>query len=135
MAIALNPLYTLTGTAAIEKLGKVQDGERIKIEFRGATAPECPIQGRAHGSTWILIGATGPGETSAVQEVITPARERLVLELRGYTISADGEGMEVRTCGIIRSSAARFADIDGHVAVVVQRMGADNTIRIEAFHL
>ncbi|HXQ23642.1 MAG TPA: hypothetical protein VN812_18325, partial [Candidatus Acidoferrales bacterium] len=72
----LAPLYTLTGTAEVEKLGKVQDGERIKIEFRGKSADDSLITGKAHGSSWIFVGPLGPGEANAVQEIITPAGER-----------------------------------------------------------
>lgn len=63
----LAPLYRLTGTAEVEKLGKVQDGERLKIEFRGKSADDSLIAGKAHGSSWILVGPLGPGEANAVQ--------------------------------------------------------------------
>src|ERR1700687_1125400 len=106
MTVELTPLYTLTGTAVVEKLGKVQDGERIKIEFRGKSAAGSPVEGKAHGSTWILIGPLGPGDTNAVQEIILPSGERLVVELRGYTLMPNSEEMEIRTCGVIRTSAA-----------------------------
>lgn len=128
----LTPLYTLTGTAVTEKLGKVQDGERIKIEFRGKTANDSPIAGKAHGSNWILIGPAGPGATNAVQEIITPTGERLVVELQGYTQSLNGDGLEIRASGIIRSSAGTFAQINGHLALVVQRMTGD-TISVQAY--
>ncbi len=131
----LEPLYTLTGTADVEKLGKVQDGERIKIEFRGKSAPDSRIEGKAHGSSWILVGALGPGATSAVQELITSAGVRLVVELQGYTRAHNGDGMEIRTSGIIRSSAAEFADLNGHVAVVVQKVTKDNAVTVEAYSL
>jgi hypothetical protein len=126
-------LYTLTGTSVTEKLGKVQDGERIKIEFRGKTADDSPIAGKAHGSNWILIGPLGPGATSAVQEIITPTGERLVVELQGYSQSVNGDGLEVRTCGMIRSSAGTFAHLNGRVAVVVQKITKDDTIKVEAY--
>jgi len=128
----LAPLYTLTGTTVTEKLGKVQDGERIKIEFRGKAADDSPISGKAHGSNWILIGPAGPSATSAVQEIITPGGERLVVELQGYTRNLNGDGVEIRASGIIRSSAGTFADINGHVAVVVQRITND-TINVQAY--
>ena len=129
----LKLLYTLTGTAVVEKLGKVQDGERIKIEFRGKSGPDSPIEGKAHGSSWVLIGPFGPSDTSAVQEIITPANERLVVELRGYAIAGNGAGTEIRAAGIIRSSAARFAELNGRVAVVVQTVGADDTVAVQAY--
>lgn len=130
----LATLYTLTGTVVVEKLGKVQDGERIKVEFRGAAAADSPIVGKAHGSNWVLIGERGrPGATTAVQELITPAGERLVVELQGYAVSLNGTAMEIRTSGIIRSSAATFADLDGHLALVVQQIGADDSIRVHAY--
>ena len=72
----LAPLYTLSGTAVTEQLGKVQDGERIKIEFRGKATDGSPVAGKAHGSNWVLIGPLGPGTANAVQELITPAGER-----------------------------------------------------------
>ena len=128
----LAPLYTLTGTTVTEKLGKVQDGERIKVEFRGKAADDSPIAGKAHGSNWILIGTAGPGAANAVQEIITPANERIVVELQGYARSLHGEGMEIRAAGIIRSSAGTFAHINGHVALVVQKMAHD-TISVQAF--
>ena len=130
----LAPLYTLTGSATTEKLGKVQDGERIKIEFRGKAAAGSPIAGKAHGSNWILIGPSGPGATSAVQEIITPNGERLVVELQGYTQSVNGDGMEIRTSGIIRSSAGTFAHLNGHVAVVIQMIAKDDAITVQAYH-
>jgi len=129
----LVPLYTLTGRAVVEKLGKVQDGERIKIEFRGKSADDSLIAGKAHGSSWILVGPLGPGEANAVQEIITPAGERFVVELRGYAVSLNGEGMEIRAAGIIRASAASFAHLNGHVAVVVQKVTKDNTVSVQAY--
>ena len=129
----LAPLYTLSGSAVTEKLGKVQDGERIKIEFRGKAADDSPIAGKAHGSNWILIGPLGPGATSAVQEIITPAGERLVVELQGYTQSLNGDGWEIRASGIIRSSAGSFAHLNGHVAVVLQKI-KDDVISAQAYH-
>lgn len=128
----LAPLYTLVGTTVTEKLGKVQDGERIKIEFRGKAADDSPIAGKAHGSNWILIGPSGPGATSAVQELITPTGERLVVELRGYTESLNSDGMEIRASGIIRSSAGTFAHVNGHVALVVQKI-RNETISVQAY--
>ena len=128
----LAPLYTLVGTTVTEQLGKVQDGERIKIEFRGKAADDSPIAGKAHGSNWILIEPSGPGATSAVQELITPTGERLVVELRGYTQSLNGDGMEIRASGIVRSSAGSFAHINGHVALVVQKITND-TINVQAY--
>ena len=130
----LTPLYTLTGSTVTEKLGKVQDGERIKIEFRGKAAADSPIAGKAHGSNWILIGPSGPGATSAVQEIITPTGERLVVELKGYTQNSNGDGMEIRAAGIIRSSAGTFAQLNGHVAVVIQQIGKGETISVQAYH-
>jgi hypothetical protein len=135
MSVDLQPLYMLTGTAVVERLGRVQDGERLKVELRGSTAPDSPIAGKAHGSTWILAGPLGLGETSAVQEIITPERERVVVELRGYTIDRGGGAMLVRASGLIRSSAPRFADIDGHIAIVEQFVAADGSVRIDAFKL
>jgi len=129
------PLYTLTGTAEVEQLGKVQDGERIKIEFRGKSASDSLVVGKAHGSIWILVGPLGPGETNAVQEIITPDREHFVVELRGYAVSLNGDGMEIRTCGIIRTSAARFAHLNGHIAVVIQTVTKDNAVSVEAYSL
>lgn len=125
-------LYTLTGSTVTEKLGKVQDGERIKVEFRGKATDDSPITGKAHGSNWILIGPAGPGAANAVQEIITPANERVVVELQGYAQSLNGEGMEIRAAGIIRSSAGTFAHINGHLAVVVQEISND-TISVQAY--
>jgi hypothetical protein len=129
----LTPLYSLTGTAVVEKLGKVQDGERIKIEFRGKSAAGSAIAGKAHGASWILVGPLGLGETSAVQEIITPGGERFVVELRGYATQHNGDGMEIRASGIIRASAATFAQLNGHIALVVQRVAADDTVAVEAY--
>ena len=129
----LATLYTLTGTTVTEKLGKVQDGERIKIEFRGKAAADSPIQGKAHGTNWILVGAVGPGATNAVQELITPTGERVVVELHGYAQTLNGDGMEIRAAGIIRSSAGTFAEINGRVAVVVQKIAKDESITIHAY--
>lgn len=126
-------LYSLSGTAIVERLGKVQDGERLKIEFRGTSAPGSPIEGKAHGTTWVLVGPLQAAATNAVQEVTTPAKERVVLELRGYTTTLNGDGMEVRACGIIRSSAGVFAHLNGHIALVVQKIAADNAVTIEAY--
>ncbi len=131
----LELLYTLTGSAVVENLGKVQDGERIKIEFRGTTAADSPLQGTAHGSTWILVGSAGPGATSAVQEVLTPDGARVVVELQGYSVSRNGGGREIRTCGMIRSSAAAFDHLNGRIAVVIATVAQDNTVAVRAYHL
>ncbi len=128
----LKPLYTVTGNATVEHLGKAEEGERIKVEFRGKTAPGSPVDGRAHGTVWILNRPLGAGETTAVQELVTAEGERLVVELRGYALPATGSGTEVRASGIIRSSAARFADLNGRIALVVQQVGADDSITIRA---
>jgi hypothetical protein len=127
----LTPLYTVTGTVTVEHLGAAEDGERLKMEFRGGAAPDSPIGGKAHGTIWILKRPLGAGDTTAVQEVVTPHGERLVLELRGYTL-AGGDGMEVRASGIIRSSAARFSDLNGRIALVVQEVAADDTVTVRA---
>ncbi|MFQ5668064.1 MAG: hypothetical protein ACE5I7_16745 [Candidatus Binatia bacterium] len=129
----LETLYTLTGKAVTEKVGKVQEGERLKIEFRGKTAQDSPIKGKAHGTTWILVGSVGPSTTNAVQEIMTPAGERLVVELRGYAHGCNGEGMEIRTCGIIRSSAASFAHLNGRIALVIQRITKDDATAVDAY--
>ena len=129
----LAPLYTLTGSAVTEKLGKVQDGERIKIEFRGKSSVESPIEGKAHGSSWVLIGPLGAGEANAVQELITPAGERLVVEMRGYSLGGNGAAMDIRASGIVRSSAARFADLNGRLELVVQTVAADDVVTIHAY--
>jgi len=129
----LTPLFTLTGSAVVEKLGKVQDGERIKIEFRGASAAESPIVGKAHGATWVFIGALGPGDTNAVQEIVTAAGERLVVEVRGYTLQHNGDGMEIRAAGLIRSAAPSFAHLNGHVALLVQQVRPDETATVQAY--
>ncbi len=131
----LELLYTLTGSAIVENLGKVQDGERIKIEFRGTTAADSPLKGTAHGSSWILVGSAGPGATSAVQEVLTPDGARVVVELQGYTVSRNGGGREIRTCGMIRSSAAAFDHLNGRIAVVIATVAQDNTVAVRAYHL
>ena len=129
----LKLLYTLTGTAVVEKLGKVQGGERIKIEFRGQSGADSPIEGKAHGSSWALIGPLGPGEANAVQELITPAGERLVVELRGYSIGGNGAVMDIRASGTIRSSAARFTDLNGRLALVVHTVAPDDAVSIHAY--
>lgn len=129
----LAPLYSLTGTAEVEQLGKVQDGERLKVEFRGKSAAGSPIEGKAHGTTWILVGPQGPGATNAVQEVTTPAGERIVLELQGYTTPLNGDGMEVRACGMVRASAGTFAHVNGRIALIIQRIAADNAVTVDAY--
>ncbi len=130
----LTRLYTLTGKAVTEQLGKVQDGERMKIEFRGRSADDSPVTGNAHGSTWILVGPMGPGESNAVQEIVTPSGERLAVELRGYAASRQDGSLEIRAAGIIRTNAASLAHLNGHVAVVVQQV-AGETLRVEAYEL
>lgn len=37
--LELPALYSLTGAAVTETLGKVQGGERLKIEFHGRSVP------------------------------------------------------------------------------------------------
>ena len=130
----LTRLYTLTGKAVTEQLGKVQDGERMKIEFRGQSAAGSPVTGKAHGSTWILVGPMGPGETNAVQEIVTPSGERLAVELRGYATARNGGGMEIRAAGIIRTNAASLAHLNGHVVVVVQQVTGES-LTVEAYEL
>jgi hypothetical protein len=44
----------------------------------------------------------------------------------------NGDGMEIRAAGIIRSSAATFAHLNGHVALVVQKI-ANDTISVQAY--
>jgi hypothetical protein len=131
----LTPLYTLTGSTVLEQLGKVQEGERIKIEFRGRSAPDSPIQGAGRGSNWLLVSPLGSAEMNGVQELVTAGGERLVLELRGYAESRDGGGMEIRAAGMIRTSAASLVRLNGRVAVVVQHLGADDTITVQAYEL
>ena len=129
----LKPLFTVTGTAVVEPLGKVQGGERIKIEYRGVTAGNSVVTGKAHGSDWILVGPLGPGETNSVCEISTPEKEHVVVELRGYALSHNGSGYEIRTAGLIRTSATRFTELNGRVALVVAQMRADNTIEVTAY--
>ncbi len=133
--IELRPLLTLVGTATIENLGKVQDGERLKIETRAKDAPGSPIAGKARWTDWILVGPLGPGETSSVCEVTTADRQRLVLELRGYARSRNGDGMEIRTCGIIRSASPRFSERSGHVAVAMARIDPEHHVEIAVYEL
>jgi len=133
MTVDLTPLYTLTGSAVVEKLGKVQDGERIKIEFRGKSAGGSPVEGKAHGTTWILIGPLGPGETNAVQDILLPSGDRLVVELRGYTMMPKSDEMEIRACGIIRTSAASLAHLNGRLALVVQKLTGE-ALEVQAYY-
>ena len=129
----LAALFTLSGSAVVEKLGKVQDGERIKIEFRGKSEPGSPVAGKAHGSTWVLVGPLGLSAVNAVQEIVTPAGERFVVELRGYAAAQNGGGMEIRAAGMIRTSAAAFANLNGRMALVIQTLRADDTITVQAY--
>ncbi len=129
----LQPLFSVSGTAATEPLGKVQGGERLKIEYRSTTASSSPIAGKAHGTDWVFVGPFGPGETNAVHEVTTPDKEHLVVELRGYAMARDGDGMEIRTAGIIRAAAPRFAELNGKVALVVERLFPDKKIEVTAY--
>jgi len=133
--IELHPLLTLTGTAIVENLGKVQDGERLKIEIRGKDAPGSVISGKVRWTDWVLIGPLGPGETSSVGEIVTDDGQRLVLELRGYAQSKNGDGMEVRTSGLIRSASPRFINLNGHIAVAVATITADRRADITVFEL
>ena len=111
----LSLLYTLGGTAVVEPLGRVPGGERIKVEFRGTS-----------------LGPSGAGEANAVQELITVAGERLVVELRGHSSGSSGVPMEIRMAGAIRSSAARFADRNGRLALVVQTVDLHDAVTIHA---
>lgn len=129
----LQALFTLSGTADTEQLGKVQGGERLKIEYRGSTTPGSLIAGKAHGNDWVLLGPLGPGETNAVHELMTADKEHLAVELRGYARSRDGGGMEIRTAGIIRTAAPRFSELNGRIALVVERLSPDNEIEVTAY--
>jgi hypothetical protein len=129
----LQPLFTLSGTADTERLGKVQGGERLKIEYRGSTTPESPIAGKAHGTDWVLLGPLGPGETNAVHEVMTADKEHVAVELRGYALSRNGDGMEIRTAGIIRTASPRFSELNGKIALVVERLSPDKKIEVTAY--
>lgn len=129
----LEPLYTLTGKAVVENLGKVQDGERMKLEFRGTAAAGSPIQGKAHGTSWILIGSTVWRATTAVQELLTADGARLVVELHGYTLADPGGGLEIRTSGTIRSSAPAFDHLNGRIALVIQTVTSDNSVDVQAY--
>lgn len=129
----LQALFTLSGTADTEQLGKVQGGERLKIEYRGNTTPGSLIAGKAHGNDWVLLGPLGPGETNAVHELMTADKEHLAVELRGYALSRDGGGMEIRTAGIIRTAAPRFSELNGKVALVVERLSPDRKIEVTAY--
>jgi hypothetical protein len=129
----LQPLFHVLGTAVIERLGKVQGGERLKVEYRGETAPDSAVGGKAHGNDWVLVGPLGPGETNAVHEITTADKEHLVVELHGYAMSRNGDGMEIRSAGIIRTAAPRFSEINGRVALVIERLGSDKKIEVTAY--
>jgi hypothetical protein len=129
----LQPLLTVTASGVIETLGSVQGGERIKIEYRGATGAGSLIDGKAHGTDWVLVGPLGPGETNSVVEIRTAEKDHLVLELRGYA-TAIGGGYEVRSAGLIRTAATRFTDLNGKVVVAITRVGADQSVGVIAYH-
>ncbi|HUI28105.1 MAG TPA: hypothetical protein VL403_18635 [Candidatus Kryptonia bacterium] len=129
----LKPLFTVTGTAVVEPLGKVQGGERIKVEYRGATSVDSLVTGKAHGSDWIFVGPLGPGETNSVCEISTPEKEHVVVELRGYAVSHNGSGYEIRSAGMIRTSATRFTELNGRVALVVEQIRSDSTVEVTAY--
>ena len=74
----------------------------------------------------------GPGETNAVQEIITPSGERLAVELRGYATPRNRDGMEIRASGLIRTNAASLAHLNGHVVLVVQQVAGD-AVTVEAY--
>ena len=127
----LKPLFTVTATAVVERLGKVQGGERLKIEYRGA-ADGNGVAGKAHGNDWIFVGPLGPGETNSVCEISTAEKEHVVIELRGYAQLHEG-GYELRAAGLIRTSAPRFVELNGRVALVVEHVRADNSVELTAY--
>jgi len=129
----LKRLFTVTGTAVVEPLGKVQGGQRIKVEYRGATTSDSAVIGKAHGSDWIFVGPLGPGETNSVCEIATPEKEHVVVELRGYAVSHNGSGYEIHTAGLIRTSAGRFAELNGRVALVIEHVHADHSVEVTAY--
>ncbi len=107
----LSSLYRFQVTGPIEKLGRVPDGERLKIEFRGNTAADSPISGKVHGTHWLLVGPLGAGQLEAVHEIHGAAGSRFVLQLRGSATLAGGavvvaegtshgEAVEVEACRV-----------------------------------
>ena len=113
-----SPLYNFKVNGTLEKLGRVPDGERSKVEFRGSIDSGSKITGKMHGTHWFLIGPLGNGQLESVQEIVTASGDRFVLQLRGFaTVVQEGE-MQIKGCGVIRASAAPFMHLDGHIAVL-----------------
>ncbi|HVN87778.1 MAG TPA: hypothetical protein VMW17_23315 [Candidatus Binatia bacterium] len=129
----LKRLFSVTASATVESLGKVQGGERIKVEYRGATGIDSLVAGKAHGNDWIFVGPLGPGETNSVCEIRTGENEHVVVELRGYATSRNGNGYDIRAAGLIRTSAARFAELNGRVALIVERVHGDKSVEVTAY--
>lgn len=133
--IHLEPLMILTGTATIEQLGKVQEGERIKVETRTAGAAGSPITGKARGTDWILFRPDAIAETNSVHEIKIESGHPLVLELRGYAETQNGGGMQIRACGVIRASAAELSHLNGRVALMEEKIGQDRRVEMAAYWL
>ena len=43
------------------------------------------------------------------------------------------DGMEIRTAGIIRTTAPRFSELNGKIALVVERLSPDKKIEVTAY--
>lgn len=116
--LQLTPLYTFKAKGTPEKLGHMPDGERSKVEFRGAVDPSSSVVGKVHGTHWFLIGPLGTGQVESVQEIVTPEGDRFVIQLRGSVSTAEDGERRLKAAGVFRPGAARFMDLDGQIVLV-----------------
>lgn len=133
MSITFSPLYSFKAKGARESLGRVPDGERLKIDFRGETQAGSEVSGKIRGTEWILIEPLGNGQVESVQTITTAEGDRFVVQLRGSSSPVDGDGLHIKAAGVIRATSARFASLDGHLAVADGRLRGED-VEVDVFH-
>jgi hypothetical protein len=133
MPIAFSLLYSFKAKGSREALGRVPDGERLKVEFRGETDAGSEVSGKVRGTDWVLVGPLGSGQFESVQTVLTPEGDRFVIQLQGSSSPVDADAMRIKGAGVIRSRSPRFAHLDGQLALVEGTV-RDGDVEVSVYH-
>jgi hypothetical protein len=129
----LEPLFSITGKAALRALGRTPEGERQKAEFHGNTMPGSAIEGKASGFCWILQPPLGTARVEIVQEIATPAGERFAAQLRGSARELGPGRLSLKAAGVVHPADGAFAHLDGRIVFVEGEIG-EGEIRCTAYH-